>query len=144
MVTATIGGGAEGSTASLQVYHQGRRWGRSYYGVLVDSWLDGAKLASKFPCLLSHCTQPDASVRDVYTRGLSSMLVPRPSPQASREKMEVATLIAFVTLQQWPDERFSKFDGAANKLDTSCLHRASTHSCDSSMIHSFVWNSRPQ
>lgn len=50
-----------------------------------DSWLDGSPLATVLPCLLSHCSKPEASVSEVFQCGLSSMLVSRLSPQAVDE-----------------------------------------------------------
>ena len=107
-----------------------------------DSWTEGTTLALKFPCLLSHCTQPNVSVREVCIRGLATILVPRLSPQACSEKAEVEAIIASINLQQQPDERSSKFTCTANRLDTGSIYRVSTHSGQVSMIDNFVWKSR--
>lgn len=100
-----------------------------------DSWLGEASLATRFPCFLSHCSQPDASVLDVICRGISDILVSRLSHKAACELNEVQTLIADVS------PHYSKFVGPLNKLDTGSMYRASTHSGDSSKIYSFVWAS---
>jgi hypothetical protein len=73
------------------------------------------------------------------------MLVPRLSPQATKEMHEVEALIAATPLHQWPDTRYSKFIGPTNKLNTSGLYRVSTHSGENSRINNFVWgNYTPQ
>jgi hypothetical protein len=81
-----------------------------------DFWMGDTSLASKFPCLLSHCTQPDATVGEVCSRGISTMLVPRLSPQATKEMHEVEALIAATPLHHRPNARSNKFIGPANKL----------------------------
>lgn len=107
-----------------------------------DSWLGEASLATRFSCFLSHCSQPDDSILDVISRGISDILVSMLSHKVACELNEVQTLIADVSLQQRPDVRSSKFVGPLNKLDTDSMYRPSTHTGDSSKIYSFVWVSR--
>jgi len=93
-----------------------------------DAWSEGAPLAECFPCLLSHCTNMEASVHLVCSTGLNSILVPRLSLQAAQEKIDADSLTAFISLRQQQDERNSFFAAVGNRLDTGQLYRASTQS----------------
>ena len=104
-----------------------------------DAWSEGAPLAECFPCLLSHCTNMEASVHLVCSTGLNSILVPRLSLQAAQEKIDADSLTASISLRQQQDERNSFFAAVGNRLDTGQLYRASTQSGERCQSYEFVW-----
>jgi hypothetical protein len=104
-----------------------------------DCWLEGTALALKYPCLLSHCTQPDVSVSVALQHGLSTLLVPRLSPQAEAELATVNSQIASITLSTQPDSRSSRFIDALNNLKTSALYQAANDGDAPANGPRFVW-----
>lgn len=90
-----------------------------------DSWNQGQCLATKFPCLLSHCRDSSPSVSEVARLGISSFLVTRLSPQAMAELNQVQQIILTLKLTQQQDVRVSRFISGLGKLSTSSVYSAS-------------------
>lgn len=63
-----------------------------------DCWLGILQLANLFPALYSHTTDCHATVKDVLSRGLMIMFVPRLSEAANAELHSLQAMVADLTL----------------------------------------------
>lgn len=105
-----------------------------------DCWHPSGVLGEAMPALLSHCTLPEATVRQVVTCGIDAFLVPRLSSAASRQRDDLARMVAGVALSGSPDQRSlplcSKKGGA---LLTSALYKLCTTGGVVDAHVDFVW-----
>ena len=70
-----------------------------------DCWLGILQLANLFPALYSHTTDCHATVKDVLSRGLMTMFVPRLSEAANVELHSLQAMVADLTLTNDNDVR---------------------------------------
>jgi hypothetical protein len=71
----------------------------------LDSWLPAGALAVMMLALFSHTTNANASVAQVLRHGLDSVLVPRLMAVGARERVELAGLLASISLREGADVR---------------------------------------
>lgn len=107
-----------------------------------DVWSGNSSMATKFPCLLSHCNDTSASLSQVVQLGILQFLVPRLSPQAACELVQVDQLLSATTLTQRPDNRTSIFASTHGNLNTARIYKITTSTGQTSRIYPFVWKSR--
>lgn len=74
-----------------------------------DTWHDQSTMAIRFPCLLTHCLDSSASVRQVLQTGIDNFLVTRLSPHAIAERQSLCQIINSVQPTDQPDVRKSRF-----------------------------------
>lgn len=111
----------------------------------MDVWHGDEALADIFPALFSHCTNREATVREVVTSGLQQALVPRLSRRATQELQQVQDMLDDTQLLETPDQRASSFCIGANGLDSGAIYRLLKARGEPNDVRSaFVWhNSAP-
>ncbi|CAM0882519.1 unnamed protein product [Alopecurus aequalis] len=94
------------------------------------------------PELCSHTTAPRATVRAVLYAGLDSILAPRLSTTAARQRSELLHHLSLVHLSASPDIRALKLCSYANgNLVNAKLYRLMTMGGERSQHNAFIWRS---
>jgi hypothetical protein len=94
------------------------------------------------PELFSHCSLQCASVRQVVTHGLDTILAPRLSAVAARQHDELLQILSLIHLDSAIDMRSLLLCGkAGGKLSTSTLYKLCTYGDVLDVHHEFVWTS---
>lgn len=108
-----------------------------------DAWTPSGPLAAAMPELLSHCTAPGATVRQMMATGLDNNLVPRLSATAAAQKDALHHLLRGVQLCAAPDRRSLPLCGkGAGGLRTSTLYKLCVFGSMKDTNFAFVWQNR--
>jgi hypothetical protein len=108
----------------------------------LDSWLPAGALAISMPALFSHTTDANVSVAQVIRHGLDSVLVPRLMAVGARERAELASLLASISLREGGDVRvLSQCKAPGRRLRASELYRLCCFSGVAAPSAQFVWGS---
>lgn len=107
-----------------------------------DVWLDDDCLADRYPALLTHCIDKNATVRTVIHDGLRHRLVARLTPLTQAELAELESAVAGVALSDEADTHLSPLMRPDRRLLTGALyHLLVAQDSTEDAAARFVWDS---